>query len=119
MTIQSVSISPPPPGNADAVVAQREPRAVAETASAKAQVEQPATPIGKEQLEAAVQNVRAYIEPIHSGLEFSINNDTEQVVIKVIDNTTKEVIRQIPSEEMIAIAKALDSLKGLLIKQKA
>jgi len=119
MSIQSVSTSPPPQVNAEAVTALREPRAVAVTAGARAEAEQPASPVSKEQLEAAVQSVRAYIEPIHSGLEFSINNETEQVVIKVIDNTTKEVIRQIPSEEMIAMAKALDRIKGLFIKQRA
>ena len=32
---------------------------------------------------------------------------------------TNEVIRQIPSEEMLEIAKALDRLQGLLVKQKA
>ena len=34
-------------------------------------------------------------------------------------NDTKDVIRQIPSEEMVAIARALESLQGLLVKQKA
>ena len=32
---------------------------------------------------------------------------------------TEELIRQIPSEEMLALAKALDTMKGLLIQQKA
>ena len=40
-------------------------------------------------------------------------------MVKVVDQSTKEVIRQIPSEEMLAIAKALDSLKGLLVRQTA
>ena len=40
-------------------------------------------------------------------------------MVKVIDSNTQEVIKQIPSEEMIAIAKALDKLKGLLLQQKA
>ena len=37
----------------------------------------------------------------------------------MVDKATKEVIRQIPSEEMIAMAKALDSIKGLFVKQQA
>ena len=41
------------------------------------------------------------------------------MIVKVMDNATKEVIRQIPSVEMLAIAKALDKIQGLLIKQKA
>ena len=39
--------------------------------------------------------------------------------MKVVDASTDEVIRQIPSEEIISIAKALDKLQGLLVEQKA
>lgn len=37
----------------------------------------------------------------------------------MIDRQTKEVLRQMPSEEALAIAHALDKLQGLMIKQKA
>jgi hypothetical protein len=41
-----------------------------------------------------------------------VDDDTGQLVVKIIDRSTKEVIRQMPSEEMLAIAKTLDSIKG-------
>jgi flagellar protein FlaG len=53
------------------------------------------------------------------GLEFSVDNDSKRTIVKVVDQTTKEVLRQIPSPEALAIAKSLDSSKGLLIKQTA
>jgi hypothetical protein len=37
----------------------------------------------------------------------------------VVDGVTKEVIRQIPNEEVLAIARAMDRLQGLLLKGKA
>jgi flagellar protein FlaG len=40
-------------------------------------------------------------------------------VVKVVDNDTKEVIRQIPSEEMLKIAKYIDEITGLLFKDMA
>ncbi len=52
-------------------------------------------------------------------LEFSIDEDSDRTVVKIIDQKTKEVLRQIPSPEALAIAKALDQAKGLLIQQKA
>lgn len=52
-------------------------------------------------------------------LLFSIDNDTGKTVVKVVDSVTDKVIRQIPSEELIAIAKALDKFQGLLLKQEA
>lgn len=70
-------------------------------------------------LAEAVKNVNEFVLPINNQLRFSMDEESDTMVVKVIDQTTKEVIRQIPSEEMLAIAKALDTMKGLLIQQKA
>ncbi|MFC6521248.1 flagellar protein FlaG [Undibacterium arcticum] len=40
-------------------------------------------------------------------------------MVKVVDQRTQEVIRQMPSPEALEIAKALDKMQGLLIRQKA
>ncbi|MCM8612557.1 flagellar protein FlaG [Accumulibacter sp.] len=73
----------------------------------------------REQLETATASVRSFVQPINRDIEFSVNDDTGQLVVKIIDRSTKEVIRQMPSAEMIAIAKTLDSIKGLFVKQSA
>ena len=39
--------------------------------------------------------------------------------MKLIDTSTKEVLRQIPSEELVAIARALGKSHGGLIERKA
>ena len=52
-------------------------------------------------------------------LAFSIDQDSGRTVVKIIDSSTDEVIRQIPSKEMLAIADALDQIQGMLLKQKA
>lgn len=70
-------------------------------------------------LAEAVKNVNEFVLPINNQLRFSMDEESDTMVVKVIDQKTKEVIRQIPSEEMLAIAKALDTMKGLLIQQKA
>jgi len=40
-------------------------------------------------------------------------------VVKVIDQETKEVLRQIPTKEALEIAKSFDTAKGFLISQSA
>jgi flagellar protein FlaG len=45
--------------------------------------------------------------------------DSGRVVVKIIDSATQEVVRQIPMEEMLALAKALDKFQGLLLQTKA
>lgn len=72
-----------------------------------------------EELQGAVNAVNSFVSNINDSLRFSIDEDTGKTIVKVIDATTKEVIKQIPSEEMVAIAKALDKLQGILIQQKA
>lgn len=115
MNIQSISSSLPAQSSPEAGSVSREVK-LAVAAQEKAPVAKEASP---EQLKAAIKSVREYIEPTKSDLEFSVIEETDQVVVKIIDSSTKEVIRQMPSEEMIAIAKALDSIKGLLLKESA
>ena len=50
---------------------------------------------------------------------FSIDPDSKHVVVKLIDQQTKEVLRQIPNEEVLELSKSLDKLQGLLIKHSA
>lgn len=70
-------------------------------------------------LKEAVENINKSLKALSQDLEFSIDQDSNRTVVKVVDQSTKEVIRQIPSDEALEIAKALDTVKGLLIKQKA
>lgn len=74
--------------------------------------------ISDEVLQAALARIADFVAP-HANLEFSIDEATEKRVVKVIDSTTGDVIRQFPSEEALAIAQSLDRLKGLLLQQKA
>lgn len=69
--------------------------------------------------EQAAQAMQDFVAPFNDALKFSIDKDTGTVVVKVIDSTNDKVIKQIPSEEAIALAKALDKIKGLLVQQKA
>jgi flagellar protein FlaG len=83
-----------------------------------------ATPIkapapSMEQVKQAVHDINQSMKSLSRGLEFSIDADTKQTVVKIVDPQTKEVIRQMPSQEALEIAKALDQVLGKLIKVKA
>jgi flagellar protein FlaG len=65
-----------------------------------------------------VQEVSEAVKPVAQSLQFTMEKDLGRTVVKVMDTETKEVIRQIPSEEILAIAKALNKLQGLLVEQK-
>lgn len=72
-----------------------------------------------EQVQKAVENLRQAVQSSSANLQFSVDGDTGKTIIRVVDGDTKEVIRQLPSEEVLQLAKSLDKLSGLLLKQKA
>lgn len=72
----------------------------------------------RDELENATKAMNEFVAPINSAIQFALDDETGTTVVKVIDVTTKDVIRQIPSEEMLSIAKAIDKVKGLLVQQK-
>ncbi|MBI4754651.1 MAG: flagellar protein FlaG [Betaproteobacteria bacterium] len=71
------------------------------------------------QLQQAVDAVAMVVEPVARDLRFSIDDTTGRTVVKVLDVKTDELIRQIPAEEVLDIAHAIDKLQGLLIRQRA
>ncbi|HNQ58761.1 MAG: hypothetical protein DPW12_12070 [Rhodocyclaceae bacterium] len=72
-----------------------------------------------EQVRDAVQQLRQVVAPVARSLQFSVDDATGKTVVRVVDAATQEVIRQMPSEEVLAVARALDRLQGLLLKGKA
>jgi flagellar protein FlaG len=73
-----------------------------------------------QQLKHAVDSINKSLQPSASNLEFNIDPGTQRAVVKVVDTSTGDVIRQIPSKEVLAIAESIDQLnKGLLLSQKA
>lgn len=79
------------------------------------------TQVSRQELEETLQRVRESLKSMASNnLEFSIDDTTGKTVVRVVDSSTKELIRQIPTEEMLAIAQALDGeIKGLLVRNQA
>lgn len=120
-SISSATVNTSPPAPSETRASARPTGASAATANSPltdaASITQQAA--SEAQLQGAVNAANDFIKPITNSVEFSLDKDSDKMIVKVMDNATKEVIRQIPSVEMLAIAKALDKIQGLLIKQKA
>ena len=72
-----------------------------------------------EEVKAAVTQANRAMASLSAALSFEIDNETNTTVVKVIDTTDNSVLRQIPSKEMLEIARALDRLQGMLVRDKA
>jgi flagellar protein FlaG len=116
-TSQVTSTWHPSDGGVATVTSPRgEYNPIPKTQKAEVEVRQPSAA----QLESAVHDLNKSMKENSSNLSFSIDPDTEQTVVKLMDSSTGELIKQFPSKEAIAIAKAIgDVQQGLLLKQKA
>ncbi len=79
----------------------------------------PVSAPGDHQLQQAVRDVERAVAPLAQNLHFSVDKESGKTVIRVVDRETQQLIRQIPSEEMMAVSRALGRLAGLLLKEKA
>jgi len=71
------------------------------------------------ELHSAVQEANRSLRSLATTLEFEIDPETKTTVVKLIDTADRKVLRQVPSREMIDIAKAMDRVQGLLIRHSA
>jgi flagellar protein FlaG len=80
---------------------------------------QHAATVDAEQLKEIVRAANRAIAPVASSIEFSLDTESGKTIVRVIDRDTQQLIRQIPTPEMLEISHALDRIQGLLLKQKA
>ncbi len=97
-------------------VAGRVPAAATETATA---VTAKAATGSMDELKDAVGKLNESMQAQSQSLEFSIDEDSKRTIVKVVDVATREVVRQIPTEEALQISRSLDKFSGLLIHQQA
>jgi flagellar protein FlaG len=73
----------------------------------------------KEVVEKAAQRLQDFVTSMGRSLSFSVDQTTGYHVVKVVNPATGEMIRQLPSEELLKIAQNMDNLKNVLVSQKA
>ncbi|MBW8190814.1 flagellar protein FlaG [Neiella marina] len=97
--------------------------AAAEVAKAQAQteVEQQAKSeeIKPDQLEIVVQQLQEFVQTLNRDIAFSVDKESGIDVIKVTNQETGELVRQIPSEEVLLLAARLSEATGLLVNTEA
>ena len=70
-----------------------------------------------EKVVQAVSNLNDYVQVIRRELQFSVDKESGRTVVTVVDAETGEKIRQIPREEVLALARHMgsDMKSGLII----
>lgn len=60
------------------------------------------------EIDDAVKDINSHFQTAHRELQFAVDDDSGRTVIKVMDMDTEEMIRQIPSEEVLKFARMLE-----------
>jgi len=74
-------------------------------------------PLEREQLEKVAQQLQDFMGEMNRSLQFQVDEDSGRDVIKVLDKSTGDVIKQYPSEEVLSLVSKLSETAGLLIDQ--
>lgn len=87
-------------------------RAPADAASANASATgSPQPSASSEELSGVVKELNDYVQSINRNLEFSLDEGADRTVIRVVDTATGELVRQIPTEEVLQVARHLREME--------
>ena len=73
---------------------------------------------GVDDVKNAVAEIEKFLKETRRNLEFSTDEESGKIVVKVIASDSGELIRQIPSEEALRIAHSLSDVKSVLFDAK-
>lgn len=114
LDVSSIQItSPIQPEGAKRALASADQEAAAKAATAKVSESTPPD------LRTAIRDIQRVSEAFNRRLSFSINEKLGQVVVKVIDNDTDKVVREIPPTELQHVYERIREAIGLLFDKSA
>jgi flagellar protein FlaG len=70
-----------------------------------------------EEIHRDVEAINAQLESMNMSIQFSVDKGSKDVVIKIVDKNSGEVIRQIPSAEMLRLRENMTEMVGLIVKE--
>ncbi len=70
-------------------------------------------------LDMALEQINDTMKAWSTGLKFNIDPELHRVVVSIIDNATGEVLRTVPSDAVIRVAKTIVQLQGMAVDTKA
>ena len=70
-------------------------------------------------LNSAIAEMKRYVQSVQRNLQFEVDEESNRTIVRVVDSQTGDVVRQIPAEEFLQMAKRMEELDGLLMSEHA
>ena len=75
-------------------------------------------PINERIVSEAVEKMNKVVDGFNRRFEYSIHEGTNEIMIKVIDETTNEVIKEIPPKKILDVIASMLEMAGLLVDER-
>ena len=75
--------------------------------ASKAEKLQARSEVQREELDEAVSQLNDFVQNVQRDLQFEVDNELGQTIVRVVDQSTQEVIRQIPDEVALRLAESI------------
>jgi flagellar protein FlaG len=72
----------------------------------------------KEKVEEIVDSMNKFIQPSTTALKFEFHEKLNEYYVKIIDDKTKEVVREIPPKKLLDFYAAMTEFLGLMVDKK-
>lgn len=73
----------------------------------------------REVVAKAAAEIQQFVQSMGRNLSFSVDETTGYNVVRVVNPSTGELVRQLPSEELLKIARDFQRLNNVLVSQRA
>ena len=73
----------------------------------------------REVVAKAAADIQQFVQSMGRNLSFSVDETTGYHVVRVVNPNTGELVRQLPSEELLKISRDFQRLNNVLVSQKA
>ena len=70
------------------------------------------------QLDDTLEELNQRMQAWSTGLKFSMDEDAQRLVVSIVDTTTGDVIRTVPSDAVLKVAKMIVQMQGQMVDTK-
>ena len=70
------------------------------------------------QLDETLEELNQRMQAWSTGLKFSMDEDAQRLVVSVVDTATGDVIRTVPSDAVLKVAKMIVQMQGQMVDTK-
>jgi flagellar protein FlaG len=75
-------------------------------------------PVTKEKMESVIRGINEFLSPANTHLKFEFHDELKEYYVTIVDDNTREVIKEIPSKKVLDMHAAMTEFIGLMVDKK-